>query len=517
MNAGELTNLKNTCANISDNIHALFPNLELHILLTTPDKKDDAVASVIPKINGHAAAREALQVLKSWAFAGKGTSFLGLSQGQESIVFSFKTRAKTLAFIAVDITLYKELFEVIQAIHFEIAVFLDTYSQHLKRQMEHNGNVFANRSSPLKICRTNLKADIYSVLQLLREGQYDVPLQIAKERSLKVLSPQTDNNPEEYAFPIALDVVRYTIENQISSKIAARNSSHLLSQYHLAEKIASCFDDENLQSWIQFANSSQMMAWRGLTPSEILGAAVHTATNPFMKAIGHMLSEVSNLAPVEEAHLPIGYNPFIAEEINRIIHERMVEETFEMIMYHVMEADSHLPLLRVANNQNEALLKGKISGWCANALHAAAKAYISAKERGIPPIQAARLEFQSTYLKSNWNLLKDCSKYVFEINRKGATLQLNELLEWVLKYPDSKHMSNSIYITISDPQYADNRPSIDEQIPIENLLLKKIDSDKLLEKLEKNSQNIRIKKDMTDSPSSTAKESNGFAFESENE
>lgn len=485
MNENEVLNLKNTCANISDNIRALFPSLNLHFLICTPDKKKDQVATTLSKLNGHPAFQEAFQILKLWAAEDSKTSFLGLSEGQESIVFSFKTRPATLAFISVDVSLYNELFEAIQDIHVAIAIFFDTYSQHLKKPIATNSNIFAHKGNQLDTCRLLLKADIFSILQLLREGLYDAPQQLAHKRSIETLTPRPRKSNEEYAFPIALDVVQYTVEKQISSNITAKSKSPLLSQYQLAEELTSCFDNDNLQSWIQFANNSQMMAWRGFTPSEILGAAINTSTNPFIKAIGHMLAELTNLSPVEESHLPPGYNPFLAEEINHIRHERMVEETFEMIMYHVSEADSHLPLLRVANNQNEALLKGKISGWCAHALHAAAKAYLGAKDRGIPPAQAARLEFQSTVLQSNWNLLKNLGEYAITIRRQGGAFHMQDLMNWVAQQPDSKHLSSSLYVTISDPQYTNSlSANTEETAPIAVTPLKKIEPEKLKETLE---------------------------------
>lgn len=525
MNANEIVNLKSACSNISDNIRSIFPSLNLHFIISTVDKKQDPISALLGKINNHPAFHEAFQVLKIWSASKmEKTAFLGLSEGQESITFSFKRRPKTLAFIAVDVSLYKELYQAIQAIHFEMAIFLDTYSAHLKKPMTVNGNIFVHRTTQLASCRLNLKADIYSILQLMREAQYDAPVLLAKQRSLETLTPQINYNPEEFAFPIALDVINYTIENQISSTVTSRSPSPLLSQYQLAEQIADCFDNDNLQSWIQFSNSCQTMAWSGFSPSQILGAAINTSTNPFIKSIGHMLSELVNLAPTEESHLPVGYNPFLAEEINKIRHERTCEETFEMIMYHVMEADSHLPLLRVANNQNEGLLKGKISGWCANALHASAKAYVGAKDRGIPPIQAARLEFQSAHQQSNWELLKLIGQYVFTMSREGTPTSLLDLQKWISQKQDSKHMSDSLNITASDPQYTSNVEAAamaQAQAPLGKIALRKVAPDKFLSDLEANVQRSYHKNPVLPSgvPSSPAEKSpaHTFSFEGEDE
>jgi hypothetical protein len=453
MDAKEISNLENFCSRISSEIGNLFSNLSLYIIVSNPEKKADAVASIVSKLTGHPAFNEAFPILKAYVNSGMKSEFLGVAEGQESIVFSFNTKPITLAFIAIDTSLYDEYTKATQATYYLLSLFLDTYSNHLKKPLNVNGSIFLQKLSPALTCKQNLKADIYSILQLLREGQYDAPQLLAKQRCMDAITPQSKFNPEDFAFPIALDVIAYTIEKQIYATVSNRGSSPLVTQYQLAEQIASCFEIENFQSWIQFCNNSQTMAWSGFSPSDILGAAVNTSTNPFIKAIGHMLSEITNLPPSEESHLPFGYNPFLAEEINKIRHERAAEETFEMILIHVIEAESHLPLLRVANNQNEALIKGKIVGWCASSLHAAAKAYMGAKQRGIPPIQAARLEFQSAYLQTNWNILKDLKQHIIEVYREGKFVTMGELQKWTDARQEASFISDSLYITISDPKY----------------------------------------------------------------
>lgn len=468
MDAIETQNLEDFCGRISNEIHDLFPTMTLCILVSTPEKKADIVAAHLSKLAGHPALNEAFSILKAYANGKVRSDFLGIAEGQEHMVFSFKTRPQSIGLIAIDTTLYDDLNKAIQDVHFYMSLFLDTYSFHLKKPLSTNGSVFFKKISPAQICRQKMKADIYSILQLLRDGQYDAPAILAKRRCLEALTPQSLSNPEEYSFPIALDVINYTIEKQIYSSILGRGQSAMVTQYQLAERITACFDLENFQSWVQFVNFSQTMACSGFPPSDILGAAINTSTNPFIKAIGHMLAELSNLAPTEETHLPIGYNPFLPEEINKISHERIAEETFEMILIHVMEAESHLPLLRVANNQNERLIKGKILGWCASSLHAAAKAYMGAKERGIPPLQAARLEFQSAYLQSNWSTLKDLKKHIVTMYRQGQFVTMNELQKWADNHHDAKFLGNSLYITISDPKYTRglDRPAPEAPLPI---------------------------------------------------
>ena len=199
--------------------------------------------------------------------------------------------------------------------------------------------------------------------------------------------------------------------------------------------------------------NAQTMAWSGYSPSDILGAAVNTSPNAYIKAIGQLAAELTHMAPTEAEHLPNGYNPFLPDEINKITHARSTEEAFEMIMFHVVESESHLPLMRVANNQNEALQKGKILGWCAGALHASAKAFLGAKDRGIPPIQAARLEFQSAYQHMDWGIIQNLAVHITNLQRQGKSPSLTDILRWAQKNPDASFLADSINSTIADPDY----------------------------------------------------------------
>ena len=82
------------------------------------------------------------------------------------------------------------------------------------------------------------------------------------------------------------------------------------------------------------------MAWSGYKPSQILGSAINNSSNPFLKSTAHMVGEILNIEPDSAENLPGGYNPLPSRK-SIFEHERSVEETFEMVLIHAMEADSH--------------------------------------------------------------------------------------------------------------------------------------------------------------------------------
>lgn len=429
------------CTDISHHVREALPHLDLHFLIYQPGEKAEKITRLLPYIKDHPAWDEAASILKFKTIDQDRSGFLGLAHGLETIHLRLKKeRKKSLAFIALNTSQYSDFDSAVMDVHFFTAQMIDMVSKNNPHQQSDN----------TPHCVTNLTSDIYSILQMTHDHKYDAAQTLTLRRSIETLTPQSFLKPEDYPTPLALDVINYTINNQLLSSVIGRGTSRIISQFQLAHQISKSFEIENLQTWTQFANACQTMAWSGFSASQILGASVYTSNNPFIKSMGHLLSELTNLAPVGADYLPIGYNPFVADEINRINHERVVDETFEMVLIHTIEADSHLPFIRVANNQNEALLKGKISGWCANALQASAKAYVGAKERGIPPAQAAKLEFQSVKGRSNWQCLTNLHQHIIHLYRNGQQPCLETIIDWCSPITDAKFIAESVSQTQED-------------------------------------------------------------------
>jgi hypothetical protein len=454
MDEADLSLLKTTCKNISENIKALFPSMRLYFLLGDIDKKSDTLASLLPEINNHVAFNSCYPTLKKWANSEEGTSYLGFSVAEEGILFSFKRKNTFLAFIAVDTAIYADYNQAIQDVHRLTASFIDSYINFLKSPTKKMGHLSLKNLAEVELSFLNLKSDIYSTLHMIKEGQYDSATKLAKQRCIEALTPQTTISPQFTPFAMAMDILEYTIEEQISASLSTRNQSAIIATYQLASHISQSFDTDNIKAWMEFVNNSQIMAWTGFTASQILGAAINTSDNPYIKLLGHMVAEITNLAPTDEDHLPNGYNPFLNDEINKIRHESYIEETLEMILTHVVEADSHIPFIRVANKQNEGLLKGRISGWCANALYASAKAYLQAQERGVPAIQAARLEFQSSQTQISWENLYKLGAHCVSMCRKGTIPTLELLLDYTKQNQDMRFITDSLNISLLDPNFS---------------------------------------------------------------
>ncbi len=449
--------IKDFCHNLGDEVKRVYPHIDLYFVVYEAGMRSDEITKILPALKEHPAFEQAASLIRFKSAALEHSSFLGIAEGYEKKHFGLKNTPKHLAFFTINLADHDTEEDLIFTIYKLISQLFDSLihiSDTENTQPEKKASALTNA---LVNTRLNLRADIFNVLHFVQDGEKDAVRQRGQIRALQVLNPVVGQRPDEFAFPIAIDVTKYAIEKCLSPQYesAPARKNQILESYNIAEKIIKSFDNDSLKIWAQFVGPCQTLAWNGYSPSQILGAATLLSPNPYIKATGHLLAEITHIFPCTESQLPQGYNPFLDDEINQIRHRRGVEETFEMTMIHSLEADSHVPFLHVANNQNEALLKGHISGWCANALQAAARAYMGARSLGVPPQQAARLEFQTYRRDDGWKPLLQLAHHVIELCRNGTEAKtLSAIAQWCGMNPDLRFISTSLSMTISDPHYS---------------------------------------------------------------
>lgn len=445
------TGIEAHCAAISAETSRNFPGTELHFILHHMGQREEQTGKTLSKLTGHPAYAEARGLLKFRKLSSDQSSFLGLAVGYEKRLLGLRSSPKGLAFISINLSEHESEETKLLTLYQLTGQFLDLM-ESLKRVKNppERGVVMQPKRNNLSIARSNLKADVFGSLHMAREGSSSIVDDLARKRGMESITAKANQHPEEYPFPIALDVTTYATKHLPNP----RPGSEVMDSFQTAQSIVQSFEREDLETWIQFTKSAQSMAWSGYTPQQILGTAIHTSPNPFIKATGHLIAEVTDILPAPEESLPAGYNPYIAEEINQINHQRMIEETLDMVLIHAMESDSHLPLVRVANNQNENLVKGRFSGWCAHALQAAAKAYVGASQRGVPANLAAKIEFQTVQQQTQWQDLQRVTNFVLEQQSSGEGVTLSGVAQWCAQSPELKSLTESINLTLNDPNYA---------------------------------------------------------------
>jgi hypothetical protein len=219
--------------------------------------------------------------------------------------------------------------------------------------------------------------------------------------------------------------------------------------------VGRAFDQHNIQQWWDFSIPAQDMAWRGFTKSEILGAAVNTSNDPFVRSIGYLIHEVTEIEPDTAASLEHTYNAFMDPEVNMKLHREMVDTVFEEAISNTDgdDGDTGRALRDAANKQNEDLTEGRILGWCANALQDAAKAVEKALATGASPIQAARMQFEGNRHLPEWKDLKNLGDKIVDQRKEGIAVTLGHIAEICHNHPSFAPVLNSLKITMNDPSY----------------------------------------------------------------
>jgi len=450
MSEPKLEKTQRFCDQYAEDLKKIFPNTDLHYILHYRGQKPEQIVKLMPKIHGHPAYEEAAALLKFRAPGHDNSAFLGMVIGFRKSFLGLKKYPECLAFISINMNQYETEEEVFFAVHTLTANFLETldfYSQkHAGTQSSH---ILQPKRNNLATARMNLKADVFSVIRMTHQGYSDALSTLSKKRAMEALTPQS-THPEEYPLPITIDVTSYALEQYMSCP----QRYPINSAFTLARQVSDSFESKNIENWINFANAAQTMAWSGYQPAQILDAATESSSNPFIKSMSNMLSEITGITPESSENIIGGFNPFAQHEVNLIAHQRAIEETFEMVLIHAMEADSHLPMIHVANNQNEGLLKGRFSGWCAHSLQSAANAYNTAAQRGMSREQAARLEFQSARQQTGWRELTQMGAHVTDMHRNGKAVTFSGLSKWCEGNPQFKAIMQSIDMTLADPTYA---------------------------------------------------------------
>lgn len=444
---------------IAAHIHEKFPQFTLHFVLFRRGELQDESEKILSNLKGHACESAANNLLRKPNMPENST-FLGIASGSDRKFFGFRSRPQFLGFVLLN----TDFFKTVQDAQFELyhltAQALDTYQLIQQKQLNIKDKdiILLPKRNQLALARSNLRSDIFSALMMQQKGAETAAHDLAVSRGRRSLSPQTHYRPEDYPFAISKDVMDYSIQNFIKEK----REDNLFSLFNLSGKIATSFDKYNLKSWINFASPAQTMAWNGFTPEQILGMAVYTSPDPFVKATGNLICELTDIVPDKEASSQAVSNPYLDDSINKINHARLTEEIFELAIMHAVQSESHLPLITIANNQNEELLKGRVMGWCADALQSAARTFEVTLKKGLPPAPASRIEFQRLAANSNWDSLEGLNDYMVAQRRSGRAMTFSEISEWCSNRVELKPVLESIQMTMADPAYAQKLAAANE-------------------------------------------------------
>lgn len=445
--------VQQVCRAVSRQMRDYTRNLGLSFIVHHNGQHLESLALAGQELLTHPAADPALRLLKS-AVKAENSTFLGLCIWRENVFFGLASNQTMMALMTINSDEFTQLRNVRAQAWMMAWHAINLYNQR------HNpvyANLFADGVVTMDmdsedIALANLKADVFSAIMCSLNGDKDMISHLTKTRSLQSLERRAGFKPENFPFAITMEATNFAYNEMMLHPPPKKKQIHEALQ--LADNVAQAYDDLSIQQWMNFCKPAQDMAWRGDAKENILGAAVSTSQDTYIRATGFLVSESTTIKPASILKIENLYTPFAEERYNQRLHESMIERAFQSAVSAGMVDFDSAAFINAANAQNEKLSNGHILGWCAAALQAAGRAFENAITRGSKtPDQEARREFEGMRSRTTWDALKEIGENIIEQYRQGYATTFSDLIEFCGDRPALAGVSYSIAFTMKDPTY----------------------------------------------------------------
>lgn len=450
--AVSINSIQSICDAITRDVELAYNGLSLYFVIHGVGKMRESIALAEHEIITHRAGNAARAIIRKHTQTER-SSFLGIAIASESKMMGFKKTDHILGLFTINKDNFESEEEARAEIYHLVWHAIDLYEirQDPSYRRKFKTGPMVPKRSPLNLNKAHLQADAFAAtLAALRGDKKMLPL-ISKKRGLNSLSTISDFKAEDFPSIIAMEACEFAISDLMQQPIEKENQLQIARKLSL--DVGYAFDEHNIQQWWDFCIPAQDMAWRGFSKEEILGAAVNTSNNPFVRSMGYLVQEVTEIEPMTAARLRHNYNAFIDPAMNLKLHREMVDSIFEEAVLQGVEEASSQAFLEAANKQNEDLTEGRILGWCANALQDAARAFERALLNGAAPDQAARMQFEGNKTDPEWETLKELGDNIVDQRRQGFAVTMGHIAEICHNNPAFAPILGSLKITMNDPSY----------------------------------------------------------------
>lgn len=456
-NQGQMTlqidAVQETCRAIAVQMRDYARALHLSFIVHHNGEKLESLSLAGQELLAHPAGENAIQLMRNQSKT-EHSDFLGLAAWRERRILDLTGGANFLALTTLNVDEFESLREIkAQAWHM---AWHALFHYDLRNKPDYKDLFSDGIVQPLYNAEdrpsANLRADVFSAALCNLDGDRDAARRIAHRRCAASLSRNSGIVPEHYPFPLAMETVQVALTEMIQRPPSKKRA--IPAALLLADKMSGVFDDEALKQWIFFCKPAQSMAWRGDKPETILGAAVCTSQDTFIRTTGFLVADIMHVTPLSILDLDAYHSPFAEDRYNQRLHESMIERAFEKAVSACVIDHSGNSFTTAANEQNRSLGEGHIFGWCAAALQAAGQAFESAMASGSKTaIQDARRQFEETRHKTTWESLKQLGETIIAQYRSGYAVTFSDILEFCSATPALAGVSCSIAVTMKDPSY----------------------------------------------------------------
>lgn len=447
-----IDSVENACSLIARQVQDVYGDLTMHFIVHGKGQMNERIALSEHEVIRHAAGDTARAILRKVPKADH-SSFLGMAVSLQKTNFGLSSKDHVLALFNINIDNYTDLSEAkthIYHLAWHAIDLMDIRKRPEYRRKFKSGPMIPKRS-PMNLARANLQADAFAAVMQGLNGDAEALDLLAVLRGRNALVQLSEQRAEDFPYIIALEAAQFAYSELERNKIA--RSKYIETARHISLEIGYTFDEASVKQWWAFSEPAQDMAWRGYKPEEILGAAVFTSENPYVRATAYLVSEVTGIEPLTSHEIAQAYNAFANQEKNKLLHREIMQATFEEAISIGNEEESARALLDAANTQNENMTEGRILGWCASALQAAAKAFQNAMDNGGSPLEAAQQEFDGAKAKLDWDTIKKLGDDIVSQRRQGYTVTMGNIAEICNENPAFAPILGSIKMTLNDPGY----------------------------------------------------------------
>lgn len=448
----QLDAVAQVCQQITKQIRENYKVLTVHFIIHHDGQRNEALGVTAQEIIHHPAAETAMRLMQQPRLSEE-SALLGTASARNNVFLGLAWREYLLALCTINIDHLNSMKDVRRQAWHLAWHGIDAYNYHDKpdNRSGPTGDIIVRRRNAVEMARANLQADAFSAIMCALQGDRDALKDIGKTRALNALSTRSAHMPEFYPYAIAMDATEFSFR-ELGKKLPSRRLM-IPAALKIARAIDRSIDKEALINWFSFCEPAQDMAWRGFSKEDILSAAINTSPDTFVRSTGHMMKDMMALEPSSFINISELYSPYADDTVNEKMHEKLIEQIFEDVIAKGISQHNPDPFIKLANKQNEELSEGRMMGWCAAGLQAAARILENSPEGDRQTEQLVRREFHDGKSNPGWENLKNLGNRIVQHQRDGEIITLSRLSEIAGEDKSSKMIQNSVQNTINDPEY----------------------------------------------------------------
>lgn len=449
-----LDKVKKQARAVSKLVLEAYPDLRLQYIVHHNNQRNESILIEEDALLKHPAGIAARNILNQ-PVSHDLSQFIGLSCSSSFRWLLFRREDHLLGLITFNSDQYNSLKDA------QVDMFHEAWhaiNMRMIRERPENLDKYRNRPispkrNPVNQSRANLMADAFCAVFFMLMGEKDSISTIAKRRAENTLRTLHQHQPELYPFPIAMEATQFAYD-ALDADAKMTTQQKLAQAYKTSINVGKMFNAIDIHQWWGYAQPAQDMAWRKIDKMEILSAAVHTSDDPFIRSNGDLIAEILGVDSAISVDLGHQYNAFDEWEKNREKHEKLIHETFEIVIAKSIKDGSTRHLLSEANEQNKKLIHGDFIGWCASALQAAARRFESTDSINDDMLlNVAQDEFESTQKKTDLDSLSMMSSEVVNERRQGNPMSLSQIQTLAESNESYREFATSIDTTRHDAEY----------------------------------------------------------------